>query len=767
MLAGHGARAAAHHQANRHVGVARQLAGLLERELRGQPHAAGTSLLQRREAAGVVHGNAGPDLGEGAELAREHQLGHVAHAARLARLDARVQAFVVDLAADLVQPGYGLAPAWPRLASRGRHVERLGRGVQPRGAGRERGGGHLGRRHQGAHLALRRGHVRTAGRGLPRQLGTHARARLPQRTRKRRRIRHARQAQAADLLARRLKNRLLKELARLRADLVHGREGHAHALVEVDLHRGRLKGARSHATHVLRKVLAGHGPGAGGLHHKALRADAGLPTGEQRRGREHHGKRLAQARLDRHPHGEAAAQVALGRALRHVHGGLGADHAHRAAGRHRARAVERDHAAGTGVLARVGGEELRGVVRGTDLQQVARAHGGVQAHVHLRHRHGAEAVAPSPAAAAADLGAAQVAAGHHGAHQLAAVVGAVVAHHVAVRAAVQVAVGEVAVEGAAQRAVARGLVRVGGLAARGQVIQLRAVRGYDGVHVVRCLHAALDLERAQARVAQAAQVVNRAEVLGTQRPHARGIAHDVALLVHQVVRQAAGLRAQAAIRAPGAGKRAQHAHAGVAEAQRAVAKALELHALARDGRDLRHAELARERHALRAQLAAPAHGPRVVHVGLRGYVALDLRPQPAHLRKQAPVLDDEAVRAQKPRLAHQRQRLGHLVGLDHDVLRHVHARTGQVSLTARLGKRLVREVVRAATRVEVASQAAEDRVGPGGERRPEGSRAPGGRQELRDVVRVPKRQRAYTSLAQWRLPDCRTQPGEKSVRSTL
>ena len=198
-----------------------------------------------------------------------------------------------------------------------------------------------------------------------------------------------------------------------------------------------------------------------------------------------------------------------------------------------------------------------------------------------------------------------------------------------------------------------------------------------------------------------------------------------------------------------------------------MAKALQLNALARNALDLRNGKLARKRHALRTQLAAPARRASVVHVRLRRYVALDIGPQAPRLRKQTPVLDDERVRAQEPCLAEKGEGPRHLVALYHHVLRHVDARAQEVRLAARLCKRLVREVSRAAARVEVASQAAEDRVRARGKRGPKRLWPPGGGQKLGYVVRVPKRQRGYTSLAQRRLPDCSTQPACKSSGSTL
>ena len=672
---------------------------------------------------------------------------------------------MVHLAAHLVQPGHRL------LRPRHTAITRLRQSVRRRVQARRTGGNgrarHLRRRHQGAHLAcglrVRSGRSAT----LPRKRLAHARTRTVKLFRKLGGVWHTCQPPLARGLARGRKYGLLKQVAGLGAHLVNGRKPHARALVHVHVKRHGLKRARAHAAHVLHQVLARHGPRARRLHHEALRARACGALRQRSRSRQRHRERPAQPRGHGHAHGKAAALLARGGACRLVHGALRANHAHGTALWHGARRLAADHVTGRGVRLRTGRQKLRRVVLRAHLQKVAGAHGRVQAHVHLRHRHGAEAVAPTTPAAATHLRAAKVARRHHGAHQLAAVVRALVAHHVVVRAPVQVAVREVAVERPRQRAAARSLVRVGHLAAGGKVVQLRPVRADDGIHVVRRLHAALDLERAQAGSGQARQVVQRAEVLRAQRPARPGGGNHVAVAVHQLVRQAARLRAQPAVRAAPARKRAHHAHAGVAEAQRAVAKALQLNALARNALDLRNGKLARKRHALRTQLAAPARRASVVHVRLRRYVALDIGPQAPRLREQPPVLDDERVRAQKPCLAEKGEGARHLVALDYHVLRHVDAHAQQVRLAARLRKRLVREVSRAAARIEVASQAAEDRVRARGKRGPKRLWPPGGGQKLGYVVRVPKRQRGYTSLAQRRLPDCSTQPACKSSGSTL
>ena len=161
-----------------------------------------------------------------------------------------------------------------------------------------------------------------------------------------------------------------------------------------------------------------------------------------------------------------------------------------------------------------------------------------------------------------------------------------------------------------------------------------------------------------------------------------------------------------------------------------MSKGLKLHALARDGAHLVQRELARERHASNAQLAAPGGATGVVHVCLRGDVALDLWPAAAHLGEKPPVLDDEGVRPQQPGPADELEHLRNLARGDGDVHRHIDARASQVRTAAGLAKGLVGEVVGAAAGVEVVAQTAVDGVGAGCQRGVERLGTAGRSQEL-------------------------------------
>ena len=89
---------------------------------------------------------------------------------------------------------------------------------------------------------------------------------------------------------------------------------------------------------------------------------------------------------------------------------------------------------------------------------------------------------------------------------------------------------------------------------------------------------------------------------------------------------------------------------------------------------------------------------------------LHLREAATKLEEQSPVLDDEGVCPQKPRLTSECESSWHLLALDDDIGRHVNAYTREMRpLTGRL-EGVGREVARLATGVEVVSEGAVDGV---------------------------------------------------------
>ena len=688
VLARHRALAAEDHKANGNAGARRKLADLLERELRREPQPCRAGFLERDDAALVVHGNAGADLGGRPPLRGEGKLGHVTDGDGQPLDDPRVQTVVVPLAANLVEPGdHALGPLTAR--------EVVDRRVDAGGPGIKRRAGAVGVRHEGARarlLALNGGGVgdSRSGTGLPQAVCNRTVGRGGSRV--------------PLTLGIRREQRLLKRPHRGGADLVHGREAHADAFVHLNVKGRRLEGPSAHAAHVLDQVLARDRLRAGRLDHKALGRRARLAIDA--------GKLDAERLAEPSNHAHIDTPFSLDVRARHAGGGvhrcLRADHAHDGARLDGPCRRRRDGLSRRGVALDVHGEELRRIAHGAQLEQVARTDGLGQANRDLRPGKASHAGTPAVSAAAALEAILERSARHDLAHGLATVVRTLVAHHPVVGLAEQIGVGEVAVEGSLELTVDRVvLLRRERYPRNGRVDGL-PVCPDDLIHVVGGLHAPLDLERAHARANHLADVVDSAIVLRAQSTRAAHAAHllghprrrhvrdghELALLVHELIRQTARLGTQAAVGGAPARQRAHHAHARVAEAQCAVAEALKLHTLLGDARDLGQRQLARERHAVGAERTAPGDAAGVVNVGLCRDVRLDLGPRAADLRKEAPVLDDEGVGAQKPRAAHEPEHARDLVGCHGDVHGDIDARAREVSAAARVAEARVVEVLR-------------------------------------------------------------------------
>ena len=149
-----------------------------------------------------------------------------------------------------------------------------------------------------------------------------------------------------------------------------------------------------------------------------------------------------------------------------------------------------------------------------------------------------------------------------------------------------------------------------------RAVERLAVRARDGRDVLGRLHPALDLEGGDARVDELRKDLDAAQVARAQQVLAH-IGELLAVFVHEGIRQATRLRAQTAVGAAPADERREQALPRLADAQRTVHEALEVHAEAAQLLDLRDAQLAGERDARGAQLAGELDAPRPADVHLR------------------------------------------------------------------------------------------------------------------------------------------------------
>ena len=106
MLACHDARAAKDGDAQSRGRGGAERDDLVERDLGREPKRAGSALGKCLHARGVVHGQARADLRRGTNLGGQGKLGYIADSDRGAGNNPRVNAYVVNGAADLVEYGY-------------------------------------------------------------------------------------------------------------------------------------------------------------------------------------------------------------------------------------------------------------------------------------------------------------------------------------------------------------------------------------------------------------------------------------------------------------------------------------------------------------------------------------------------------------------------------------------------------------------------------------------------------------------------------------
>jgi hypothetical protein len=186
--------------------------------------------------------------------------------------------------------------------------------------------------------------------------------------------------------------------------------------------------------------------------------------------------------------------------------------------------------------------------------------------------------------------------------------------------------------------------RVRAFAALDQPVEQAAVVGRDVLHVGHVLVAALDLEAAHAGVDQRREVL--ALVVVPHRQHVLLVRDDPALAVLDLVGQAAGLRAVAAVGAAPGVRMADEALAAVGHARRAVDEELERAALGvepgMDGLDLRQREFARQHDLREARVLQESGLLQRADVGLGAGVQLDRRQVDL---QQAHVLHDQHVGA--------------------------------------------------------------------------------------------------------------------------
>ena len=214
-----------------------------------------------------------------------------------------------------------------------------------------------------------------------------------------------------------------------------------------------------------------------------------------------------------------------------------------------------------------------------------------------------------------------------------------------------------------------------------------------GGDILRPLHAPLDLEARDAHVHHLRHEGRKTRVLQAQRMAVRPAG--------KAVGQTAGLGARATVAAAPPDDGRHLALAAVTHAQRAVDKRFDLDgAIRADFADLPTRKLAREHRARHVEPCRFLNARERVQAHLRRGVQRHVGNDFLQRRQNAPVLHQDRVHAALRRGARLRGKRGELAVGDEGVERQIDLHAPQMAIRDRRAEFLVREVPRAAARVE-------------------------------------------------------------------
>ena len=236
-----------------------------------------------------------------------------------------------------------------------------------------------------------------------------------------------------------------------------------------------------------------------------------------------------------------------------------------------------------------------------------------------------------------------------------------------------------------------------------RAVKHRPVDSGHNRHILRPLHAALDFQGADAHLLQVVDILQQAVVL-----QAQGIFHLIAAVA---VVHSAGLRAAAPVSAPPPDDAGEVALAGVAHAQSAMDKDLNLHgAHGADLGNLRAAQFSCQDHAGHAHIRRLQHAGDGMDAHLRGGMDCHLRSTPPAQPCQAEVLNNKGVHPGfGSRINHGNRRV-HLPVKHQGVQRQMHLHAADMTHANNVGELFYLKITRPHSGVKtVCSQI--DRVG--------------------------------------------------------
>ena len=180
----------------------------------------------------------------------------------------------------------------------------------------------------------------------------------------------------------------------------------------------------------------------------------------------------------------------------------------------------------------------------------------------------------------------------------------------------QVRVGQATVKRAFKQAVAACHISLIVHALLGSVNCL-TIRRHHRVHVLGCLHAALNFKRAHARLNHVGHIINSAIILGAEQPINATHRNNFMLRVKQLIRQAARLSTGSTVSRAISSHRRHVTDTRIAETQGSVTKTFQLNAKLGNSRNLFFSKLSGQRNTAHAKLFTGSNTARIVDVCLR------------------------------------------------------------------------------------------------------------------------------------------------------
>ena len=395
------------------------------------------------------------------------------------------------------------------------------------------------------------------------------------------------------------------------ADLVDSTKAHAARIVHLDIKAYGLKRRGSHAANVLNKLVRGYRLGACLLHHKAL----GRRACHTVCGSKGHSKGLANAGNNSHVNSSFARIFQRRNLLSSYARSFRADNAYCRSSLHNARSANGNCLTWLNINRTKSSQELVRLIERPNFKQVILANRCVCNKINICLLVAAQLNTATIQTTFTLKSVLKRTSSGDLSNNLTTVVGALVAHHLVASGTMQVSVSQATVKRAFKQAVAACHISLIVHALLGSINCL-TIRRHHRVHVLRCLHAALNLKRTHARLNHVRHIINGAIILGTEQSINAAHRNNFVLRIEQLIRQATRLSTGSTVSRAISSHRRHVTDARIAETQGSVTKTFQLNAKLGNGRNFFFRKLSGQRNATHTKLFAGSNTARIVDICL-------------------------------------------------------------------------------------------------------------------------------------------------------